>query len=186
MLRKGRGGIVSLIIMSVDPGIKNIGVAVLDATRPKEPLLLHTLAPGALPYFTLRSFLINTIVRFRPVFLVVEAAIRASRFASAHVEAVGIVRGVAEEFGVELASYTPAGWKKLAFSQGRLKKHEVLRKTKALGYSPVTAHEGDALGLMLAFLRGNGLEKDQAVPQEPKEPGETAVSPNPEESAPSR
>jgi len=158
-----------LILLSIDPGVKNTGVVVTDTRRPGSPLLLHTLTPGGTPYYTLRSSLVRLIVRYRPACLIAEGAFQASRFANAHIEAIGIIKGLSEEYGIELASYAPTGWKKIAFGQGRMNKEEVLQKVKSMGYAPATTHEADAVGLVLAFMKGNELcrEADHGVSYPP-------------------
>ena len=121
-----------MIVIGIDPGIRNCGVAVV---ADGEIVRLATLVGDRNEYsYTFLYHSLREIFRVdHPELAVVEGAFLASRFASSHMEAIGIIKAVCGEKRVPVSTYSPSAWKKILFGDGWMKKGEVLTFMRQAG-----------------------------------------------------
>ena len=144
-----------MVVVGIDPGICNCGVAVVNEGR---VTYLATFSGNKQesPYAFLYHSLQELFKAYRPNVAIVEGAFQASHFANPHIEAIGIIKAVAGEERIPISTYSPSAWKKILLGDGWMKKGDVLASMQRAGYGVRSTHEADALALALTYLKVNG------------------------------
>lgn len=151
-------------ILGVDPGLLNLGYALIDAEDKKLNLIKAETIKAPLKkslsqrlFFLYKAF--KDLLKIeRPDFLVIEEPIpKVNPYSSAKIfQAQAIVLIIAEEESIPIRSYNPSFWKKYLCGNGGATKDEVKKFLKAFIGKEIDAkikdeHTSDALAMALVL-----------------------------------
>jgi len=143
-----------MIIVGIDPGIKNTGVAIHNALT--DEIKCEVINPFNLN--DLYNQIVDLVTKHKPDIVVVEGTIKGfSKSPSSHLESRGAIIAALQKIDVDYRELTPPQWKKILFGKGNISKTEVYRTIKQDGkwgqkIKGLNGHEIDALCLTLAYI----------------------------------
>ena len=140
-----------MVIMGIDPGIKNTGIAVLNTDE--KGMDCGTLKPQDLG--DLHKQIIGILIKVKPHLVAIEGAILGfSKSPSSHLEAFGVIVAVLQTLKIPYQELTPPEWKKILFGKGIISKTEIhkMMREKVKG---IKEHEMDAICLIFAYMKKN-------------------------------
>lgn len=158
-----------LRILGIDPSTRLVGWGLVDATKPAKPVRLDSgviEAHGGTRFGRYRSIrfkMRELIVLHRPNVLAIESGVlylgekQNIDTALAQAEARGIVMGIAFDYEMGLAAYTPTQVKKAATGKGNSKKSIVARFVCAT-FEMAFAKDDEADALAVALAHANHLQ----------------------------